>query len=104
MNRKIIFFDIDGTIFCTRLGHVTDRVKAAIAQARKRGHLCFIASGRPWAFIADNIRELGFDGYVLANGAHIKFQDMDAGIRYLCLLYQSPSPRDLSTSRMPSSA
>ena len=83
MNRKIIFFDIDGTIFCTRLGHVTDRVKAAIAQTRKRGHLCFIASGRPWAFIADNIRELGFDGYVLANGAHIKYQDMDAGIRYL---------------------
>jgi len=24
--------------------------------------------------------------------------------RYLCLLYTSPSPRDLSTSRMPSSA
>jgi len=26
------------------------------------------------------------------------------GIDYLCLLYTSPSPRDLSTSRMPSSA
>ena len=26
------------------------------------------------------------------------------GVRYLCLLYTSPSPRDLSTSRMPSSA
>ena len=25
-------------------------------------------------------------------------------LRYLCLLYTSPSPRDLSTSRMPSSA
>ena len=25
-------------------------------------------------------------------------------IRYICLLYTSPSPRDLSTSRMPSSA
>ena len=24
--------------------------------------------------------------------------------RYICLLYTSPSPRDLSTSRMPSSA
>ena len=30
---------------------------------------------------------------------------LDAGIRLdLCLLYTSPSPRDLSTSRMPSSA
>ena len=27
-----------------------------------------------------------------------------SGIFYLCLLYTSPSPRDLSTSRMPSSA
>jgi len=26
------------------------------------------------------------------------------GIDYICLLYTSPSPRDLSTSRMPSSA
>ena len=26
------------------------------------------------------------------------------GVRSLCLLYTSPSPRDLSTSRMPSSA
>ena len=39
MNRKIIFFDIDGTIFSTRIGRVTDRVKASIAQAQKRGHL-----------------------------------------------------------------
>ena len=26
------------------------------------------------------------------------------GMYYVCLLYTSPSPRDLSTSRMPSSA
>lgn len=83
MNRKIIFFDIDGTIFCTRLGRVTDKVRACISQAQKRGHLCFIASGRPWSFLAENIRELSFDGYILANGAHIKCQDRDAGIQYL---------------------
>ena len=28
----------------------------------------------------------------------------ELGITYICLLYTSPSPRDLSTSRMPSSA
>ena len=28
----------------------------------------------------------------------------DCGKRFPCLLYTSPSPRDLSTSRMPSSA
>jgi len=83
MNRKIIFFDIDGTIFCTKLGRVTDKVRACIAEAQKRGHLCFIASGRPWGFIAGNIKEIGFDGYVLANGAHIKYQGRDMGIHFL---------------------
>jgi len=29
---------------------------------------------------------------------------LDALLRNVCLLYTSPSPRDLSTSRMPSSA
>lgn len=83
MKRKIIFFDIDGTIFCTQIGRVTDNVRACIAEAQRRGHLCFIASGRPLSFIAGNIKEIGFDGYVLANGAHIKYQDKDMGIRYL---------------------
>ena len=31
-------------------------------------------------------------------------EDIRMTYRYLCLLYTSPSPRDLSTSRMPSSA
>ena len=30
--------------------------------------------------------------------------DNNSGIIFICLLYTSPSPRDLSTSRMPSSA
>ena len=30
--------------------------------------------------------------------------DRDSGLYQSCLLYTSPSPRDLSTSRMPSSA
>ena len=35
-----------------------------------------------------------------AAGCHL----VELGIPYSCLLYTSPSPRDLSTSRMPSSA
>ena len=39
--------------------------------------------------------------------AQNEFTDYDfegSGMNILCLLYTSPSPRDLSTSRMPSSA
>lgn len=83
MNRKIIFFDIDGTIYSNELGSITQRVKNAIAKTREKGHLCFIASGRPYGFIADNVKEIGFDGYVLANGANIKYNEQDLEIRYL---------------------
>ena len=38
----------------------------------------------------------GDDSYVV--------YQIDNGLTYSCLLYTSPSPRDLSTSRMPSSA
>ena len=42
---------------------------------------------------------LGFDGRVL-----VVERDMSLEQSSTCLLYTSPSPRDLSTSRMPSSA
>ena len=35
---------------------------------------------------------------------HIHVRDPNTGRPSICLLYTSPSPRDLSTSRMPSSA
>ena len=37
-------------------------------------------------------------------GTHLGRQAGQEGLDYCCLLYTSPSPRDLSTSRMPSSA
>ena len=53
-----------------------------------------------------------YDGKNFAKAYNIRFVDKDEKIKYphqntwaiTCLLYTSPSPRDLSTSRMPSSA
>ena len=49
-----------------------------------------------------NTREEGFAqmDHALAHGINF----FDTAEMYPCLLYTSPSPRDLSTSRMPSSA
>ena len=49
--------------------------------------------------ISERIRAKG----ALAPGGLSRLAEM-AGIEEICLLYTSPSPRDLSTSRMPSSA
>ena len=49
-----------------------------------------------------------FDQIITANalleGDVVYFTTADTWTRDICLLYTSPSPRDLSTSRMPSSA
>lgn len=47
MERKIIFFDVDGTLYTPELGGISKNVKNAIRQTRSQGHLCFISSGRP---------------------------------------------------------
>lgn len=83
MNKKIIFFDIDGTLYTSELGGVTENVKKAIAKTSELGHLCFVASGRPYGYIASNIKALNFDGYVLANGANIKYQGQDLETRVM---------------------
>ena len=83
MKKKIIFFDVDGTLYTNELGGITDNVKNAIAATRALGHLCFVASGRPYGYIADNVKAIGFDGSVLANGANIKYQNHDLEKRFL---------------------
>lgn len=73
MNKKIFFFDIDGTLLYQH--QVSSRVIKAIQDTQKNGDLCFIASGRPACFIPENIRNIGFDGYVLFNGAYVTYKE-----------------------------
>lgn len=69
--RKAIFFDIDGTILDAVGGitKITDRVRAAMKNLQAAGHLIFIATGRPYAFMQKEILNFGFDGLVMNNGA-----------------------------------
>ena len=48
----------------------------------------------------------GEEHYNLISALHkaVRGSDVEGALYWLCLLYTSPSPRDLSTSRMPSSA
>ena len=69
---KAIFFDIDGTLI--NIHHkktsISLPVKKAIRELRAAGHHTFIASGRPWAYLSDELTQEGlFDGFVLMNGA-----------------------------------
>ena len=69
--RKAVFFDIDGTILDAFGGitKITERVRTAMKNLQAEGHLIFIATGRPYAFLQQEILNFGFDGLVLSNGA-----------------------------------
>ena len=59
----------------------------------------------PQSDVGDGYRNCNLHSMLVgpdACGFHTK--DFSLGLFMLCLLYTSPSPRDLSTSRMPSSA
>ena len=60
---------------------------------------------------ATTLTEAGYVGEDVENilvrllqASNFNVAECERGIVYICLLYTSPSPRDLSTSRMPSSA
>ena len=74
---KAIFFDIDGTLIDTLNGvtQISSRVKRAIRQLQDEGNFVFIATGRPYSFLDEEIRNFGFDGYVLVNGAQVIVRD-----------------------------
>ena len=57
-----------------------------------------------WTKSAD-ARHIEILGAGEAEGAFLWFESLASALNaQICLLYTSPSPRDLSTSRMPSSA
>lgn len=71
MNNKAVFFDIDGTIFESGKEDVSKTVIHAIHQVQTLGHLCFVASGRPFTSLPGFITRIGFDGYICGNGTQI---------------------------------
>ncbi len=73
MNTNILFFDIDGTILSHRDYNIIDSTKEAIIKAKENGHLTFINTGRTYSLIGDDVKSMGFDGYVCGCGTAIYY-------------------------------
>lgn len=82
MDRKMIFFDIDGTIVTEETHRCPESTVKAIKKARENGHLTFINTGRTFFNVTEDIRDIGFDGYVCGCGTYINYNDKQ-------LLYRS---------------
>ncbi len=70
-SRKIMFFDIDGTLVESGKDTIDEDVLAAIQKARKYGHLMFINTGRTLSNLSEYLLTAGFDGYICACGTYI---------------------------------
>lgn len=71
MSRKALFFDVDGTLINQLNGGVPESATAAIAAARRNGHLVFINSGRTYGYIGPVKGMVEADGYLCGCGTYV---------------------------------
>ena len=71
MNRKALFFDVDGTLLSEVTRKVPKSAVAALAEARKKGHLVFINSGRVYSHLGPIREMVEADGYLCGCGTCI---------------------------------
>lgn len=90
MEKKLVFFDIDGTIISEKTHTIPESTIKAIRRLRENGHYAFINTGRCESLIGEELKEgIGFDGYLLGCGTSIIFQGKN-------LLHQSLSKELIS--------
>lgn len=70
--RRILFFDIDGTLVDSRDRTIPDSAVQAIQRARAAGHLVYVNSGRPWCGVDPRVKAMGFHGFVCGCGLYIR--------------------------------
>ena len=61
-DKKILFFDIDGTLLTPHPFKVPESTSRALTKAHENGHLLFINTGRTKVMMPSALSELHFDG------------------------------------------
>ena len=64
MEKKIVFFDIDGTIIDNDTHKIPESTREAIGKMRRNGHIAVVNTGRTWVSIDQELKEMEFDGYI----------------------------------------
>lgn len=73
-DRKLVFLDVDGTLVDYR-NTIPASAVDAVREARERGHLVFVCTGRSKAEVYDELWEIGLDGLVGGNGSYAEYRD-----------------------------
>lgn len=70
-NNKLIFLDVDATLYSKEQRLVPESAITAIHEAQKNGHKVLINTGRPLVYFEKEILDIGCNGYLCSNGVHI---------------------------------
>lgn len=90
MEKKILFFDIDGTLIDEEQDVIPESAVRALRRAKEKGHFLFLCSGRCLAIIPDEVMGIGFDGMVGGCGTYIEYEGKE--------LYHHTLPEELQKS------
>ena len=63
MRKKVIFFDIDGTLITEDTQIIPESTILSLKKAKENGHLLFINTGRTYCSIPNKINDLKFLSY-----------------------------------------
>lgn len=73
MSKKVVFLDIDGTVYAHDIG-VPESTITAIQKLLENNHIPIICTGRAKAMIPQYIIDLGFKGLIAAAGTDIYYE------------------------------
>ena len=72
-NKKIIFFDIDGTLHDPSVG-VIESTQKGIRLLLENGHIPVICTGRTRSMISKELTDLGFLGIIAGAGTYVEYE------------------------------
>ncbi|MCR5627259.1 MAG: Cof-type HAD-IIB family hydrolase [Lachnospiraceae bacterium] len=76
-DKKILFFDIDGTIW-DYTNYIPESTALAIKRLKENGHKTFICTGRSKSYVTNpKLYSLGFDGMISGCGTLIEYENKD---------------------------
>lgn len=73
-DKKIVFFDIDGTIFLYTYG-IPEDTRKSIQQLKENGHIPVLCTGRTKSMIFPEFLEMGFEGIVGGAGTYLEYKN-----------------------------
>ena len=75
MDKKALFYDIDGTLLSDVTGEVPASAMEALRAAQEKGHLTFINTGRTICSLPPELKEMPFSGFACGCGTYISYGD-----------------------------